>query len=311
MRRQLEEVRILCIILVKFLLAVVFLDFVAGKALECMFFKQKSGAFHRANLAISETKAELLIFGSSRANHHYVPDILFNSLKMTNYNVGRDGCFIPYHYAVLQMILKRYTPKEIVLDVTPEDIYEDTNEYERLALILPYYNKHPELKPILELRSKFEKIKLLSNIYPYNSSFVTILAGYFNLNRKKENDLNGFIPLKGKIRISKPSKEEVRKLDYRKVNLLRDFIRKCKANSVKLIIVYSPNYKLTNHNEKFVESFVCYISEREKVDFLNFQDHKKFLDSDSLFYDDKHLNYKGAEMFSGLFVDEVMKINSK
>ena len=49
------------------------------------------------------TKADLLVFGSSRANHHYVPEVFEDSLKLTFYNTGKDGSgiFITLHYCDL------------------------------------------------------------------------------------------------------------------------------------------------------------------------------------------------------------------
>ena len=98
-------------------LSVVFiLDFTIGKTLRYYYFKESSGTHFRTTYAIEKTNADILIFGSSRANHHYVPAIFEDSLKMKFYNTGRDGNGIFFQLAVLKSILKRYTPKIIIFD---------------------------------------------------------------------------------------------------------------------------------------------------------------------------------------------------
>lgn len=78
------------------------LDYSIGNVLRYFYFKQESGLQYRTTYSIEKTRADVLIFGSSRANHHYNPIVFENRLKQSYYNVGRDGNFIFYHSAVLK-----------------------------------------------------------------------------------------------------------------------------------------------------------------------------------------------------------------
>src|SRR6187399_2535876 len=100
-----------------FLLIVFFSDLVVGKLFKYFYFKQSSGWEYRTKYSIEDTKADILIFGASRAQQQYNPVYFEERLNQTCYNVGRDGEPIFYFYAVLKGVLKRYTPKTIILDV--------------------------------------------------------------------------------------------------------------------------------------------------------------------------------------------------
>ena len=94
------------------------LDFGIGSLLKAFYFKQTSGLDYRTTYSIEKTRADILVFGSSRAVHHYYPAIFEDRMKLSFYNVGRDGQESSlYHYGVLQGILKRYTPKIVILDI--------------------------------------------------------------------------------------------------------------------------------------------------------------------------------------------------
>ena len=96
------------------------LDFIIGSLLSYYYFKQDSGTLFNTTYAIEDTKADILIFGTSKANHSYNTETLTERLNLSAYNTGRDGSSIFYDYAILKAVLKRYSPKIIILDVTWE-----------------------------------------------------------------------------------------------------------------------------------------------------------------------------------------------
>ena len=106
-------------------------------------------------------------------------------MKLSFYNAGRDGNFMFYHLAVLKGVLNRYSPKIVILDFVAEEFAQNQYSYDRLSSLLPYYKSHPEMRSIINLKSKYEKIKLLSQIYPYNSLMLTIAVGNSGVNKRK------------------------------------------------------------------------------------------------------------------------------
>ena len=175
------------------LLIVYAADYTCGGILRYFYFRQSSGWNYRTTYSMEKTTADLLIIGSSRASQQYHPEVLEPRLQLSYYNCGRDGNFMLYSYAVLKTILKRHTPKMIILDFIKGQFKENHNEYDRLSILLPYYKNHPEIRPIIELRSRLEKYKLLSNTYPYNSTLFNTIIGNTAFNKERQKDIKGYV----------------------------------------------------------------------------------------------------------------------
>lgn len=288
------------------------LDFLIGNILSHYYFKNQRNYNYRTTYAIDSTTASLLIFGSSRASHHYRPDVFENYLGVTYYNTGRDGEFILYNCAVLKAILKRYSPKMIILDFSPGEFAKTTDNYDRLSALLPFYRTHPEMRSIIELRSKFEKMKLISYIYPYNSSLLNILSQNAILPREKKEDIQGYLPLTKKwsdsIKLENPTTPY--KVDSITVNTFQSFIRDCKNSKVQLYIVCSPLFIKSSHIDYSVQ-LANQIAEKYDVKFFNYVTDTNFINHATLFDDPAHLNNDGAKLFSMTVANRIANEQNK
>lgn len=292
------------------LFAIIFaLDYSIGNTLGYFYFKQIMGVQYRTTYSIEKTKADILIFGSSRANHHYHPIVFEKRLNQSCYNAGRDGNFIFYHYAVLKGVLARYSPKIVILDFVRGEFIRYPDSYDKLSSLLPYYKTHPEMRSIIELKSTYEKIKLLSSIYPYNSSVVAIAVGNTKINMQKKSDINGYMPIKkvwdGLISIdSNYSKNE---LDHTKIDLYESFIQDCKNSKVKVFIICSPYPVKSNHADYSI-ILGKEIAKKYNVTFLDYSNDSIFINNPKLFADIGHLNDDGAHLFSNRLIDTISQI---
>jgi hypothetical protein len=288
---------------VLFFAAVFVLDRVCGKLLRHYYFKQSSGVLYRTTYAMEKTTAPLLVLGSSRANHHYVPEVFEKNLGMEYYNGGRDGSHIFYHYAVLKSALKRYTPKVVIFDFTLSDLQVKEDSYDRLSSLLPYYATHEEIRPIVALKSSMEKLKLCSDVYPFNSSLFTIIKGNKPAQAAAELKAKGFLPLYKTWTqpiAPPPPTDNIDDLDTVKVKYFEMFVRDCKAAGVKLYVVFSPIYVKYPRTPAAIET-AKKIAEAEQVEFYDFSTDTTFTANPSLFSDRSHLNTKGAEVYSEKF----------
>jgi len=282
-------------------------DQVIGRVLRHFYFKQESGLYYRTTYAIDSTKADILVFGSSRANHHYVPEVFEDRLNLSFYNSGRDGNFLLNNYGIFKAVLKRYTPKIIIFDINNDELlYEKTN-YDRLSSLLPYYKDHPEIRNIIELKSPYEKFKLISEIYPFNSSLITMAIGNMRINKIRIIDQKGYIPLINKINDTILYTTEYKEgiVDSNLVNAVREINYYCKLKKIDLVFIQSPvyaNIKNTFSNE-FFEKFAM----DEKIMYLNFNNNPQFLTKPEYFQDQNHLNNGGARFFSNLVVEQIIR----
>lgn len=288
------------------ILAFVF-DLLIGNLLKHFYFKQTSGWEYRTKYSIEDTKADILIFGASRAQQQYNPIYFEERLNQSCYNVGRDGEPIFYHYGVLKAVLKRYTPKMIILDIENGVFRERRDSYDRIAVLLPFYKNHPEMHSIIELRGPFEKYKLCSQIYPYNSLLFKIATGNSEMNKKRNKDINGYVPLSRSMNKPINTVDFSKKygMDTAKINIYRSFIKDCKDANIELYIVCSPYFfNAVGHDSSM--SIAKEIANDNNIDFIDFSKEKEFLNNSRLFDDTVHINIAGSKIFSNKLVDSII-----
>lgn len=284
---------------------VIILDFSIGKTLQYFYFRQSLGRQFRTYYTIEKTTADVLIFGSSRAFNHYVPDIFEQGLHQSCYNTGSSGQFILYDYATLKAVLKRYTPKIIILDITQGEFRIERESYERLSFLLPYYKTHTEIQSVIDLKSPFEKYKLISSIYPFNSSFVSLAAGQTDYFKKRNTVIKGYKPLQeiwnGLIETVNTNPYLI---DITKTNIYISFLKACQKSGKKILVVCSPtylNYKIPDISITTASK----IASHEHVTFIDFTNDTSFTNHPNLFANPKHLNGSGAEFFTNALLKKI------
>jgi hypothetical protein len=286
------------------------LDLVIGTGLKHFYFKQTAGPLYRTTHAMEEAEAGLVIFGSSRATHHYKPVIFENRFGLSYYNAGRDGNFIFYHYAVLKCFLKRYKPKVVLLEFGMRGFEKNQVSYDGISSLLPYYNRHPEIRDIVKLKSSFEEIKLVSKIYPFNSSVLTIAAANINSSAMRDRlvDYKGYLPLLRKWNrpIGAIKKWYDYELDSNKIKFYEAFLHDCIASNVKIYIICSPYFIKPGYKDKSIE-LAKEIAKKQGLTFYDYSSSPVFVCNPRLFSDINHLNDSGATVFSNIVAKDILK----
>ena len=287
-----------------FLFSIVIFDQLIGRTLKHYYFTSSSGDYYRTTYAMDSTKADIIILGSSRASHHYIPKLMEDSLSMSCYNTGRDGNYLLFNYAVFKSIIKRHNPKVFILDIYPSELYQSENSYEGLSSLLPYYYDNPETQNIIGLRSKIEKYKMFSEVYPFNSKVIAICKG--NLGSYNDNKFKGYLPLYGTtILQNKPllNNAEDKKFDVNKINAIESMALICYQKSIRFIVVQSPRYSIVNQKE---ENEVLYkIMTKYNGIYYNLVNEPMFINNPGLFRDVPHLNDLGAQLFTQLIIQKI------
>ena len=139
-------------------------DWIVGNVLEAGFYSEQSLENDRVVQSFSATEADLLVFGSSRALHHYNTELIQESLNITSYNVGAGGQNIYYHNLLLKTVLSRYIPKTIILDLFNMDFEETASTWnkERLAVLLPFSAEHKIIDSAFRTFDPNHKFKMFS-----------------------------------------------------------------------------------------------------------------------------------------------------
>jgi len=281
-------------------------DQVTGRLMRHFYFNMVAGENYRTTFALDSLKSEIIIFGSSRASHHYVPGVFENKFKLTFYNAGRDGNYFLYSYATFKAVTRRYTPKLIIFDLNPNEMIYRKSDYEGLSTLLPYYYYHPELKEIIELRSHFEKYKMFSATYPFNSQLIRII--FRNLSKARDTFNMGYLPLYGKIKNTKTEKalnDTTGVIDKYKIAALNDITTYCKQRNISLIFVCSPVFSKSKESigSKIAEN----IANSDQSRYWDFSNDSVFNHHPEYFDDNLHLNDDGAKLFSAIISNDIAK----
>jgi hypothetical protein len=292
--------------LILFFITVVILDQAFGKVLRIIYFKQNHGGSYKTTYSFEKDSSQVLIIGSSKAHHNYEAQMFEDSLHLSCYNAGLDGHFIFYYDAVLKCVLKRYSPKIIILDVLNDELAIRPENYDRLSTLLPYYATHPEIRNLIALKGPYERIKFLSGIYPFNSLIVQSVSAAIDLHNKRlvENKLKGFEPLNttNKEKLSKPVYNAG--IDSNCVNTLESFVQDCNSKQIKLFIVVSP-YFVENTGETKSTETVKMVAEKYHITLWDNSQNQYFLTHPEFFSDYNHLNEKGASVFTKMIIEKI------
>lgn len=279
-----------------FFAMIALIDCIAGIVFPYLVSNPKGGDNGRNNYICLKTNEDILIFGSSRAIHHYHPSIISDSTGMTCYNCGQDGNGIILNYGRLLMIDKRYKPKMIIYDV--QNIFdltagEDNHKY--LAWLKAYYD-HEGIDSIFDSVDSTERYKMMSNLYRYNSKCVQIVSDC--IHPMQSLGINGYRPLTAKMDTMKiirkaSSSISVPQWDSLKINYLNKFIDKTK--DTKLIFVISPIWYGMDESQYKIIKTIC---QERGIPFYDFANNPKYVHRNEYFKDGGHMNNVGAEEFT-------------
>ena len=290
----------------------------AGWVLSKLYFSQSKGKYVITTYAIDSTKADILIFGSSRGVRAYSSEIMEDSLGLSCYNMSRVGQQIPFHAAILTPVTERYTPKLIVLDINAWEFDYRPSRYERLNALLPYCKKHPSLINYIKISDPYIKYKMLSASYPFNSTLV--LGAYHHLMAKKiPSDNKGFDPLdinmdSAQIEFTKRSintiiaknEADAHVIDTVCAALFEGFIKTCIDKKIKLYVVFSPN--LWKERDVVRKNFILStVAKYPTITLLDYTEDARFVEKYEFFADNLHLNLKGATKFTQIFAHDLSK----
>lgn len=256
------------------------------------------------NYMNNEMTKDILVFGSSRAVHHYDAKMIEDSLGMSCYNCGQDGGGIILNYGEWLMIKEHCHPKLIIYDFEDGfDYYEGEPCAKFLGWLKPYYDRNC-IKDIFETVDKTEKWKMMSKMYRHNGKALQIMSDY--LYPVYKVDPYGFLPMdlqldtlqirKTDAKVKKPIPE----VDKLKLEFLEKFIGS--LGDTKLVFAVSPMWYGKDERRLAPIIEIC---EKNDVPFLDYSNDEKFVHHNEYFYNGTHLNATGAEVFTKEFIETI------
>lgn len=250
---------------------------------------------------VEKVDADVVVIGSSKATHNYIPDSLSSYLHMTAYNCGQDGCFFLYQNCIVNMILDRYTPKVILWDIQPGSFIKKNveDEYQNIRYLTPYYRNSKWAKSYIDSESDKMRVRMLSDMYGYNSKLLNYL---FPLVSHASATKNGYIPLPSSGYAYPQMKQESQNDDIEVsqefLALLDKTIKRCRMKGCYVCLCISPVYLKKSALTRQVEESISRISDDNGISCMNYHSDTEFMADSTLFKDAQHLNDCGARKFT-------------
>jgi len=253
---------------------------------------------------LNKTCEDILIFGSSRAQHHYVSDTISKETGRSVYNCGIGGQGLTFSFIQISETLKRYNPQAIILDVSPNIRFAKDSD-PRLKILAPYYHDNTLIRRLLaDNGPEFEKLKYASSIYPYNGMLYDLLLG---LVYSSDVSVKGYIPIFGTLDanfIPDESSGNNHEISSKQREVLQEITSLCKKHKVDFWIIVSPIYKTTKEDLKIIQDLEIF-TKQQGIHFLDFSQNASFSDH-LLFKDNLHLNFRGAGKYSVIVGDSIL-----
>lgn len=259
----------------------------------------------RTPFIVEKADADLLIIGSSKACHHYVSKMMEDTLGITVYNCGQDGCYFLYQNAIVNMVLDRYKPEVIIWDIQPNafNSAKEIDEYVHFRNLSPYYYEDNQwVQTYIDESSSTMPLKMFSEMYAYNSMLTSYLFPLF----LKKKTLSGYVPLPNEGYIFPQLREEMKDEyipDNDKLEKLSQTVKRCNTSGIKLYLVVSPTYAYKPVSFQSILQDLSHIANDNDTGFYDFSSDSGFLNDSTLFKDNAHLNDKGARKFTQYILD--------
>lgn len=289
--------------LVTFAILLAAVDTTSGFVFDYMVKNAKGGVFKQHNYINNELTSDIIFLGSSRCMHHYVTQMIEDSLGLSCYNCGMDGMGIPFMYARYKMIAERCKPKYVFYDVCDSyDLIIDPSapNTRNLKWLKPFYNQADNSQVFSDLDSN-SKYKMQSKLYRWNSNFFRLLQESLKSNYAFDK---GYVPLYGELsedyRVS--NNQGSVEVDSFKINYWRKFIETLKMDNVQLVLLCSPTWG--NRSDKTYNA-IFEIAKEYDITVLNHSTDPRFVFNREYFVESWHLNDKGAHAYTSCVISEI------
>lgn len=264
----------------------------------------KGGDTRKTNSLVMNDLHDVVIFGSSRACHHYDTPFLSDTLGLDVYNAGYDGNGVILSYGLLSMVLERYKPQLIIFDVEPAfdiEVYPGDNGHKRyISTLKPYYNNAGVKEVIMDV-SEEEWYKAHSGMMRYNTTIISKVLDYTKVDASKNK---GYIPMQGVYTGEEfqQDKGSATNIDAFKLDYVEKLLALAKSKDVPIIVVASPKYGMASSFELQPVMDIC---RKNQIVFEDYYAAPEFMLHKEWFNEPMHLNETGAREFSKRIIDVI------
>ena len=311
MKRFLKNICILALMVIPLLYA---LDYAVTNGLR----KSKQEEFAVWNdIYDSKINADVLIMGSSKARMMVSPFTLQEALHLTSYNIGMDSWQFSMQYARFQVYLQHNRKPSYIIQVIDIPFFSDRADLYDAVQFIPYLHDTIISNITDRYTGRFTTAEKYIPFFKYNQHLSLIKEGlsrYFNLFQfYKGFNPRGFHPYQltwdntfDHFKQANPNGIRIG-ITKRVLDEYDAYLQYCKANNIKVIMVYTPVYyeePAYINNAAEIKGLFTTLSQKYDMPIIdNSNDtlslHKKY------FFNSQHMNKTGADIYGPMLAEEV------
>lgn len=252
---------------------------------------------------------DIIVLGSSRGAMNIIAGQIEKETKQSAYNIAFPGSDVEFHEFVLKTLLKyNKKPKTLIFAIDePSQFLPSTSITFRKDKLYPLvkYNYINQVLIDKGDRNFTSWFMCLSRLNKSNFKLVKKISPIEKVQQCGSMPVNlvnpNFKPIYGNKVLPYDIKEELSS----KRNAFFSIINQCKKNNINLIITFSPNFSLpSEHFENRIKSLV------PNSTFFIYDTTNSVYQNKLYFYDESHLNKKGAAIFTSelsAFLNQMQK----
>ena len=292
--------------IIVFFLIIAVIDQVGGRFLKNTDRNSQYGDAFTREYITSRCTEDVIIMGSSRGNHHYDPQIISDSLKLSCFNCAYDALGILNMYGRYLLMTRNHTPKILIYDIfAPNEIYGDKSDHLKFLDGIKQYADVPQVMDIFDDVVPLEHYKLQSLLYRYNTKIFLLNS---EIKTKWPSPKLDYTPLEGVMEHQpKPYSAEYtnQEPDSVKLKYMRKLIHVAQSKGTKVILCISPRYGTSPNSDL---DPIIKLAKEEKVPLLNHYTDKRFTTKKEYFKDSYHLNHIGATAYTKMIAGEIKQL---
>ncbi len=253
-----------------------------------------------------ENEFDVMFFGSSNTYCSFSPLIIYEKTGIKSYVFASQQQPTWATYTYIKEALKTQKPSLVVLDILmfagELDYYDDGVNYSFMDDIPLSFNK---VELALASAEGYDSISLLFNVIKYHSRWTELKETDYDFDRGEVRDyLRGHVIVKNEFKeVVLPATDvtELTPITEKNEKYLRRIVDLCESEGVELLLVKTPSN--ATPEEAKLYNYVWSIAEELNVNYVDFNDFygEINIDINVDFYDDSHLNFRGAVKFSEYF----------
>lgn len=261
--------------------------------------------------------ADVAVYGSSRAVHHFDPAIFGDSLNATVFNLGVDGHGFTLQNLRHKLLLQHNTKPRLIIYSLDLWMMAEKKEFYLYEQLLPYMYYDKTVNNSVRNFDYFSVYDLEMPTFRYYGQSTAITHAVSSLAGLPDPPVR----VKGYIADKQSWNEDFDKakasisyytitLDSSHIKGFESFIKECRQQNIQLVFVNTPMYfdgQMFATNTEEIMNIYKEFSDKYNIPYYDYlQDsichNKKY------FYNVNHLNATGAELFSRRFASQVKEI---